>query len=142
MEMTNRRKWLIVLGAVVVLTILIFLYPGSDDLDLPPLDETDHKSVSLYFVMKNSKISKKMGKVVQSSLVGNGGGGIVSHNVLKLIGDDKGVRTSAVCDLTLKKDKDGKYVPTKAILSLKGDEINIPVRGLKARGKRSMSIIK
>ena len=142
MELTNRRKWMIVLGAVLVLSFLIFIYPGTDDLDLPPLDETDHKSVSLHFVMKNGKIGKKMGKVVKSSHVGNGGGGNVSHNVFKLTGDLEGVQTSAVCDLTLKKDKDGKYVPTKAILSIKGNEINIPVKGLSARGKRSMSVIK
>lgn len=146
MELTNRKKWLIVMGTVLVLTIFIFLLPNSDDLDLPPLDETDHKSVSLYFVMKNGKIANVMGKVVKSSHVGNGGSGSVSHNVLKLngvieTGKDKGKETSAICDLTLKRI-DGKYVPTKAMLNMKGNEINIPVKGLKARGKRSMSVIK
>lgn len=142
MGLTDSSKWLIVLGIVVVLTILIFIFPDSDNIDLPPLDETDHKSVSLYFVMKNGKIANVMGKVVRSSHFGNGGSGSVSHNVLKLVGDDDGIKTSAVCDLTLKRDKDGKYFPTKAILSMQGNEINIPVTGLKARGKRSMSVIK
>lgn len=139
MELSDRKKLMIVLSIVLFFIILIWSGMKSDDRGLPPLDPYNHKSVALHFVMKNGTISKRMGKVVQSSHIGNGGGGKVSYNVLKLTGDNKGTRTSGVCDLTLEKGEDEKYVATKAILTMKGTEYNISLKGFKGR-KKSMSV--
>ena len=92
-------------------------------------------STALHFLMKNGSITKKMGKVARVSQIGDGGSGRVSHNVFKLEGVDKERQTKGVCDLTLKKNDKGEYVITKAILTMKGTEYNISLKGFKGRGK-------
>ncbi|MFC1608087.1 hypothetical protein ACFL47_08965 [Candidatus Latescibacterota bacterium] len=140
MDLTNRKKIMISAGVALSFIIIIILAINVDDSNLPPLEPTNHKSVALHFVNKNGTISKRMGEITQSSQIGDGGGGKKSHNVWRLVGDDDGVRTTGVCDITLEKNKKGEYEVTKAILSMKGTEYNISTKGFSARKGKSMSV--
>jgi len=134
MELNNPTKLLIIACVVLVLTVLIWFGMRPRNNGLPPLDPYDYRSVALHFVHENGKIVRQMGKIVSVSLVGDGGNVPVSHNVYRLRGVDKGKQTSGVCNITLERDKDKKYVVTKVILVKDGNEFNIPVKGFKDRG--------
>lgn len=136
MKLNNAEKLLIVAGVVLAVTVLIRLGMRPEvNKDLPPLDPYDYRSVSLHFVHENGKIVRKMGKVVRASLVGDGGNVPLSHNVYRLRGINKGKETSGVCNITLQRDVDKKYVVTNVLLVMEGREFVIPVKGFKDRGK-------
>ena len=135
MKLNNAEKLLIVAGVVLAFVVIIWIGMRPENGNLPPLDPYDHKSVALHFVYENAKISRKMGKIVRASLIGDGGNVPVSHNVYRLSGENKGKQTSGVCNVTLERDNEDKYVVTDVILSMEGNEFKIPVDGLKGRGK-------
>jgi len=135
MKLTNFSKVLIVAGVVLAIIVLIWWGMRPPTSNLPPLDPYDYKSVALHFVHENGKIVRKMGKIISSSQIGDGGNKPLSHNVYRLQGEYKGKLTSGLCYVTLKRVEDNKYVVTNVILNIEGKEFKIPVKGFKDRGK-------
>jgi hypothetical protein len=130
MELSNRLKLVIILGALLFVVFLIWTGRRKSDSGLPELDPYNYKSVAAHFVVENAVIAKKLGKIMRFSIVGDGGGGgKVSYNVYRLYGEEG----TGVCEFTLTKDTNGKWTVTNAFLTAGGVEFKLPIKGLKGR---------
>lgn len=141
MELNNRIKVSIAAGLVLVFIVLIWIGMRPENNDLPPLDPYDHKSVAIHFIHENGKIVRKMGKIISASQMGDGGNVPESFNVFRIQGNNKGRVINGMCNITLKRDEERKYVVTDVFLNVEGNEFKIPVKGFKDRGK-GMKIFK
>ncbi|MCE5248939.1 hypothetical protein LLG96_01835 [bacterium] len=130
MELSNRQKWVIATGMVLVIVFMIWTGIQRPRSDLPKLDPYNYQSVGLHFTYETGAIVRRLGKIERHEVVGDGGGsGRVSFNVYKLYGTEN----IGVCEFTLSRQKDDTWVATDALLTIKGMEYRIPMKGLKAR---------
>jgi hypothetical protein len=135
--MAKTLKMLILIVVLLVGAILLLKSGVFNSLSNIAVSNTDYNAVAEDFIKKNIFISRKVGKVERITQYGSGGeAGPQSYNVYTVNGTDR----TAVCYITLVKDKDGSWSVTESTLSVDGSQFQVPVK--QSKNKKATSRFK